>query len=288
MKIRQSMFWMFKKIARLLWGKKLSRFPVINKMSSFLRVHLRPKDVEFVELEGDKLYAHPKSVLAFHVALFGTYEKLLREVFRKEIKPGMTVVDLGAHIGSHTLLAARLVGEKGKVFAFEPSPSNYTFLAKNVAENGYTNVIAVHKAVSDKATQLRLYLPDYSMGPPNPTAEFITVDSITLDEFFDEQNTPVDFIKMDIEGAEVAALEGMENLVRKNGDLKLVAEFNPEYVRNAGYSPEEFLHKLAEYGFALYDINEEKQSIEPTGVSSLLKAYDAKGKRTNLFCVREA
>ena len=111
-----------------------------------------------------------------------------------------------------------------------------------------------------------------------------SVGSTTLDEFF-LADSQIDFIKMDIEGAETAALEGMENLIKKSGNLKLVTEFNPNLLKTAGHSPVEFLNKLAGYGFKLYDLNEEKGVIELCNANSFLKTY-IDGKFTNLLGIK--
>ena len=89
-----------------------------------------------------------------------THEQFETEVFKKEIEKGDTVLDLGSHIGYYTLIAAELVGEKGKVFAFEPEPTNFVLLKKNIKINNYQNVIPVQKAVSNKNGKGRLYLKE--------------------------------------------------------------------------------------------------------------------------------
>ena len=70
----------------------------------------------------------------------------------------MTVVDIGANYGSYTLIASKLVGNDGRVYAFEPEPGNYDILVKNIEMNGYTNVTPIRKAVSNKQGKVRLYV----------------------------------------------------------------------------------------------------------------------------------
>jgi FkbM family methyltransferase len=71
-------------------------------------------------------------------------------LFKGIVKEGMVVVDIGANIGYYTLIAAKLVGKSGIVYVFEPMPSNYECLCKNIEVNGYTNVVLIQKAVSNK------------------------------------------------------------------------------------------------------------------------------------------
>lgn len=298
MKLRKFMFSLCLPIAQLLWGTRITRFPPADKVAKFLYFRLRPATIDFIKLQGDRIYIHSKDMHSarynYTLALFvGRYDRLLRKVLRNEIKPGMTVLDLGANIGVHTLLAARLVGEKGRIFAFEPAPGNYGLLVRNLAVNGYTNVIPVKSAVSNRSGQVRLFLNEEQSGRHNIYDHYhqneraVTVDSISLDEFFKDKDSRIDFIKMDIEGAEMAALEGMGNLIRENRNLKLITEFSPGLLRSAGTSPEEFLIRLTQYGFKIYDVNAKRGRIEPRDIPSLLEAYDKKEieVNTNLLCV---
>ncbi len=297
MTLRNSMFSVFLRTAKLFWGTGISkRFPLIERVFKFLFVHLRPAEIELIEIEGIRMYVKRGDIdmrLAHGASLFSdSRDKLLLPLFKQLIKPGMTVLDLGAHVGYYTLLAAKLVGEKGRVFAFEPAPATYALLIKNITINGYQNIVPIQKAVSNKSGQVRLFLNDYNTGRHNiydhygEKKRYVIVDSITLDEFFRGQDISIDFIKMDIEGAEMVALQGMENLIRKTRNLKLVTEFNPNFLTGAGYSPEAFLRNLTEHGFKLHDLNEETGIIEPCYFDSLLKAYIGR-EYTNLLGVKE-
>jgi len=118
------------------------------------------------------------------------------------------VVDIGANIGYYTLIFARLVGEQGRVFAFEPDPANFSLLAKNVAVNNYHNVELIQKAVSDQTGNARLYLSpkstvDHRIYSSNDNRKFIDVEAVRLDDYFLDNNGKIDFIKMDIQGLKV-------------------------------------------------------------------------------------
>ena len=296
-RVRELAFSLVLRVARLLWGTGVSkRFPLVGDAFRFAFTHLRPMGVELVEVEGNRMYISRGDVdvrLQHGASLFyDPQDKALLSLFKEMVRPGMTVLDIGAHIGYHTLLAARLVGEEGRVFAFEPAPDTYALLRQNIALNGYQNIIPVPKAVSNQSGQVRLFLNEYNSGRHNlydhyrQKGNYVEVESVTLDEFFAGQDISVDFIKMDIEGAEMAALQGMEKLIRSNKNLKLITEFNPGFLRSAGYSPEEFLGKLTEYGFKLYNINSKEERIEPCELTSLLRGDNARGT-VNLLCVRE-
>src|SRR5947208_14953773 len=88
----------------------------------------------------------------------GRFEPETVKLFVGALRPGMVVLDVGAYLGYYTFLAARQVGEKGKVYAFEPDPSSYRFLEHNIHLNGYSNIVAVSKAASSRGRIRNLYL----------------------------------------------------------------------------------------------------------------------------------
>lgn len=154
----------------------------------------------------------------------GTYEQELQQCVLDYVKPGWIVYDVGANIGYLSLIFQKIVGEQGKVIAFEPFPDNIKRLKQNVVLNGKEAYIeAVNKAVVDdeKAVQ-------FILGPSNATGqalgsagkkidsrEVINVEGISLDGYL--QNNPQtvpDLIKIDIEGGEVLALPGMEKILK--------------------------------------------------------------------------
>jgi FkbM family methyltransferase len=221
----------------------------------------------------------------------GTYmsEKLMTEIFTKLVKEGMTVVDVGAHAGYYTLIAARAVGDRGKVFAFEPEPTNYQLMLKNIQLNNHLNVTPVRKAVSSKTGHIKLFLAEDASGHSTvcekPDQRFIQVDSTTLDDFFADKIPQIHVIKIDVEGAEGAVLEGMRNIIDKNPELIIFTEFCPDGLKKAGCLPTEYLNNLANYGFVIYLIDEKKHSLELAEVDRIMKVCQSIGY-VNLLCRR--
>ena len=211
-----------------------------------------------------------------------SHEEFETEIFKKEIKKGNIVLDLGAHIGYYTLLAARLVGVKGKVFAFEPEPTNFALLKKNIEINNYQNVIPIQKAVSNENGKGRLYLKEkktqnriYDSQEKDP---FIEIETIKLEDYIKEK---VDFIKMDIEGSEAIATRGMIALFQKNQPMKMIIEFYPNLIKKSGEDPLEFLKLLKKYDFSLEKINSQDKKLEPVeNLEEISKIED----HINLFC----
>ena len=119
------------KIYICLRGRGLGKLPLVSRAANFLGHYLEPKgDMAFIEVQGHKMCGNPQDIAFIRRMMFGNYEKYGTELFKKIVKMGDVVVDIGAHIGHYTLIAADLVGENGKVFAFEQAPDNYASLVK--------------------------------------------------------------------------------------------------------------------------------------------------------------
>lgn len=289
----------FIKIVMFLSSRRLGlrRFPLVTRLYKFLYQSLLPqKRVILVPVHQHKMYVDIGDMGGMTSILVsgGIYEKQTTWVFRSMVNKGMVCLDIGANIGYFTLIAARLVGEEGKVFAFEPEPHNFDLLVRNITLNGYDNVIPVQKAISNKNGRTKLFLNTFEGGGHTLARArhndkffegIIEVEVQTLDSFFSDYNGKIDFIKVDVEGAELAVLEGMGNIIKKNKDLIIITEFCPQHLSQFGSPPEEYLNRLIQHGFKLYDINEEKESVYLTDVASLLKEYRHR-KGTNLLAKR--
>ena len=258
----------------------IANISFLRKIVCYLYPLLASDDLILKEVQGQKMYLDLRD---YRVAegLFqeGILEKGTTRLFYELVDEGMTVIDIGANIGYFTLIAAKLVGPSGKIFAFEPDPYNYALLKRNVKINGYDNVFLVQKAISDKVGNTKLFLDPlrerssilYQCGK-----EMIVVDTTTLDEFLADKGCFVDIIKMDIEGAETLALQGGEKTIKEN-NVKLIMEFEPKIMQSFGFSPRAFLNNLKQYGFEIYFIKDENievvnidDAVEKIGTGNLL------------------
>lgn len=169
----------------------------------------------------------------------GTYEPELQRAVKHLVEPGMVVYDVGANIGYISLLFARTVAEKGRVFAFEALPSNVERLQLNMAANNFQGrVIVVAFAVVDEVGPVNFLIgPSSGMGKAEGSAGrtklnysySISVPGISLDEFVYQEGNPVpQVIKIDIEGGEVLALPGMIRLLSEARPLLLLELHGPE------------------------------------------------------------
>lgn len=147
----------------------------------------------------------------------GSYELSQQRHFWAGVREGDVVLDVGAHVGFYTLLASRLAGSTGKVFAFEPSLRNLDFLRRHVALNRCANVTIVPCAVGDEDGEsvLETFSGASSTGSLNAAAQHgERVRVVSLDSWTSENHvSPVRVIKMDIEGFEVRALQGMRRIL---------------------------------------------------------------------------
>jgi len=189
--------------------------------------------------------------------LLGKYEQDTTAIFKKLIKPGMNVIDIGAHIGYYTTLFSKLAGTKGKIFAFEADEDNFRLLNKNTDRR--RNIILINKAVSDKTGLISFYKIQNSTGChsiiAHDNAEKITVPAIALDDYLEQNNIKkIDAIKIDIEGGEPFAFLGMRKLFSQTKNLSIVTEFSPHALRTAGVDPSEFLREIKNYGFEIFQI----------------------------------
>lgn len=268
---------------------RLYKIPYLKKVLAPLVNFLKP---DYIEAEGYKLYIDKLDTIVSENLLFSKkWEDFATILFKKSIRTGDTVLDIGAHIGYYTMIASKLVGDQGKVYAFEPEPKNFSLLKKNIIENNLKNVVLVNKAISRKGRTTKLYINrentgDHRIYNSKDGRRSIWVKSIALDDFL-KKKTQVNLIKMDIQGAEFEALKGGLGLIRKNQHIKILTEFWPMGLKLNHSSPKDFLALLTKYKFKLYKINEEAKKLNLVTTEQLLKQYPAdKSNYTNLYCIK--
>jgi len=206
----------------------------------------------------------------------------------------MNVLDVGAHIGYFSRLFSRLVGPKGRVYAFEPHEPTHHLLCQNLSRLRCRNVVPVQMAVADRCGQVEFFEMSasgkhglYNVSEYDRNFIFrqkLSVESTTLDCFLaDHGNPEVYFIKMDIEGSEPCALKGMRQTIARSRRLAMVVELNGRCLRAAGITPEEYLQQLCELGFDM-------RAVAPGGtlipVCESVYALAEEGY-INLFCTKQ-
>ncbi|MEK7263732.1 MAG: FkbM family methyltransferase [Bacteroidota bacterium] len=284
-------FTLFRIAQRALKGTGLGKVPFLKRTRDAFYTLLRPNDITQIEIEGFKLFVDPTDEAIGKLFLVHTrYEQAETDLIKSILKPGNTFVDVGANIGYYSLLASQCVGEKGKVYSFEPAPNNFSLLQKNIAANKLQNIIATQKAIAEKQGILRLFMDEHLSGghqifDSGLKSHSVDVETISLDEFFLPKNVKIDLLKIDIEGAEMFALEGVKKTIASNPTMKLITEFYPVMIERCGFSPEKYLEVLRGFGFTLSIIDEEKHSIVPADNKEVFSAALIDGT-TNLLCAR--
>ncbi len=281
------------KLAKKIIPKSIRK--IINKKQSNVKKYLNSQKIFYltkmgpIEVHGNKMYLQNKSYQSDCLLNRGFFERLGTKLVLDKIKKEEVVIDLGANIGYYTLLFAKIVGNKGKVFAFEPDPDNFKFLKKNVDKNNFMNVQLEQKAVSNTNGTTKLFLNEGNKGAHRiyhselAGNEYKEVKVITLDSFFKKMKVDqkIDFIKMDIEGSEFEALKGMKNLLDNNPSITLFLEFDPKQIRAFGSDPMDIIDFLKQNNFKILKLN-----LEDPVNNYLMPFDDNLQLGVNLVCVR--
>lgn len=190
----------------------------------------------------------------------GRYEPHTVEVLRSIVKPGMKCIDAGAHIGYLTCILASQVGDSGQVFAFEPMPSSYQLLVRNVEENHFENTVQHYQsACSDSAGTIKgsMVSKMYVAGELE-TGEKVTMETVRLDDIIKES---IDIIKIDVEGHEPKALDGMKSIICKDKPV-LFSEINEYWLRTCSNSSgSQYVRQLNSLGYDVYDAGARDEPI---------------------------
>ena len=192
------------------------------------------------------IYCYP-----IYYPLYGAWKAFAdrreRTILRMLVRPEMTVIDVGANIGIYTSFFAKLVGSRGKIYAFEPGLTNFSHLKTNLKE--LKNVAINRSAVGNDSGFIKLYLSDelnvdhqtYDDGSGRAT-ELVPI--ISLDDYFNV-GQKVNLIKIDVQGYEYNVLQGAQRVLRENPDIKIFMEYWPYGLEQAGIKPAA-LEKLIE------------------------------------------
>ena len=280
---------MKEKFINILLNSSLVRSSLVISLGRFVR-SLSKSNI--VEIEGRKMFTQNNDGLA--LSIFKIYEPNQTKIVKKYVHEGDVVIDVGAHVGYYTLLMAQLVGKNGKVYSFEPDPVNFELLKKSVEINGFENVVLIQKAVSDTTEKIKLFLGDNDSAinriydaKLGDAKKSIDVESITIDEYFKENDKLFNFIKIDSEGSEAKIITGMEKFLTKNRKLIMMTEFFPFLIKKSGDEPKQYLKSLENSGFELYNILDDNKETNKINSESFLKIEPDSEYCTNLLCKKE-
>jgi FkbM family methyltransferase len=191
-----------------------------------------------------------------------TREQQLKYILEKEIKPGDTILDLGANIGYYVIMESLLTGPTGTVYALEPDPVNFSNLEKNIRLNNAENIHAFQLGGSEKKGKVQFFIAEHSnlhtmipyLYKSDEKSKFITGKSIEVEvvdiSSFVEGKKKIDLMRMDIEGYEVEVFSGLSNAI-KSGlfQAKIVFECHFPKYDDAKHSMRKQLKMLFKNGY---------------------------------------
>jgi FkbM family methyltransferase len=223
---------------------------------------INPSAIKTFTLENGTKFNYPlNSAIGNCLSVDGSFETHELNFVIQSLKPGDVFLDIGANAGLYSVLAAQKVGASGHVYSFEPGRDELNLLSHNIQKNELKNVTIVNKAVSNERASVDFAIShDGAMNSLKKTnhsmqkiKEWQVVETITLDEFIREnQINKVDFIKIDVEGAEGLVFEGAKQLLNSNTHLTILFEACSVTTVSFGYTPRELIDNLKKQGFFLY------------------------------------
>jgi len=215
-------------------------------------------DLRRIDIAGFRLVVDTADVAVSGPMLAqNAWEPHLSRVFHRYVAPGMRVADIGANVGYYTMLAAKLVQENGLVFAFEPNSENCRLLLLSVSENSFGNVRIFPLALAEAEGYAHFSSHLGSNGGFMQEAAALAsghgsiVPVARLDSLL---TPPLDFLKMDVEGAEYRVLRGAQKLISAARPI-ITSEFSCEMIgRISQCSPRDFLQFFLRYGYTIHVI----------------------------------
>jgi FkbM family methyltransferase len=202
-----------------------------NHIDEMRRSEYSKNQVTSKSTHGFTILLNPNDAVVSPMIATGWYEPAMTELFRHLVKKGMTVVDVGANMGWYTLLAARRVGDGGRVISIEPEPTNFSFLSKSVELNQFGHVRLLQECAAREEGTRTLFLELENLGGHSIVLSrgkgSILVRSTTLDATFQELGVKnVDVMKVDVEGADAEVLSGCKRHLSQVTNMMI--EYTPE------------------------------------------------------------
>lgn len=254
-----------------------------SRRQDALMSHRLNARVSLAKLRGFSMYVQEEDAAVGQHVKLDKYEPNVTAVFRERVRPGMHVLDIGANIGYFTMLSASLVGPTGSVTAIEPNPESAKLLEASRRANSFENVSVLQVAAGRELGLLVLHgnysnamtsaVPDNASAVINAT----TVPCFKVDDLIPREGK-IDFVKIDVEGAEYNALLGASELLRRCHPT-IVSEFSPQTMPGiSGVDGRQYLRFLLDYGYTMAVIDS-AGALDGCGtdVEKVMDAYAASG-----------
>lgn len=189
--------------------------------------------------------------------IFWVIMKSLIDYISEYLKAGDVFIDIGANIGLFSLNASKIVGNRGKVVAFEAFSSNFKQFKNNILINNFKNIISENKAISNQNSTIEILYneEDHNIGMASAFLKDFTskeiVESTTLDEYASTHNiSKIDLIKIDIEGGEYNAILGMAKILT-NSKPRVIMEINHQTLQDSGHTEKEIIDLFSQFSYRI-------------------------------------
>lgn len=288
---------LFKIAIKPLVGTGIGRIKILADLYQKIATKILP-DEKVINVQGFNIRVVTQghiNDISTELLFKGVHEPMTTNVFKRLINEGNCVVDVGANVGYFTLLAARLVGQIGRVFAFEPSQQNMTELVHNLVLNSFQNVNTSLSALSDYNGRSKFFLSTtesarHSLIQTHEHDFSQVVDVQKLDDVIDYKHIPVHFLKTDTEGNELAVLKGAEQTIKANHGIKILFEVYFDALKANNVEITElwnYVRKELGFGY-IYLVDDYKQKMFRVNHCGQVIDYCKKNKLAcNLLCSRE-
>jgi len=216
----------------------------------------------------------------YTVPITGTFEPKETAFVRRSITAGSVCIDVGASFGWYSVLLSRLCGTAGHVHAFEPVPDTYDLLRRNLELNDCANVVANAVALDGSPAHKTLYIPDigvsgsFALHPFDRSYRSLSVETQTLDDYVATHGLErLDFVKADIEGAELGLLQGAKRALSRFGPT-LLLEVQGSSTALFGHEPADVFRELERYGYTAFSVDDDGGLVEVGDTRGELPDYN--------------
>lgn len=222
------------------YGLKTFLFVTINEIRYKLTKHLYltvGKNYKLEIVQGSRMYLHLHDTgISRELIMHKIREPASTKEIQRILRKGDIVMDIGANIGYYALMEARIVGEMGKIYAYEPVPNNVELLKKNIEVNHYENIEVFSTALGDRDGTSEIHLSEQSNW--HSMSDLLTSDKVnkmpvevlTVDKALENKDFP-NFIRMDVEGYEIKIIRGMESTLKNSKLRRLFIELHPSLMK---------------------------------------------------------
>ena len=293
--IKDITYKIFRALVKPLLGKGLGKIWLLRYIYTKFTAKMMPVKILNVHDFKVKIDAGKNGYdgMATELVMTNNYEPLTTSVFKRYLKKGMKVIDVGANLGYFSLLSSKIVGDTGKVWAFEPEMANYKRLIGNIELNQFKNINPIDKAVSDVSGSSYLFVSENESGEHSLISARPKIDNtqrvevVRLDNYLDGEK--IDLFKTDTEGNDIFVVTGAEEIIRRNDNIKLITEFWTQGLYAAGCSPEMYWGLLQDYGFKhIYIIDEIHKEILLGNCAKAINLCEGGKHSVNLLCSKRS